>query len=186
MDVKEAIRNRRSIKQFTDRPVRPEEITALLELADTAPNHRLTRPVRFHVLGPAARAAYGSILGARKAKKLEDPAAAEALIAKVSAQEAAIPALVFVSVRLDENPEIREEDYATAMMAVQNLMLGAVGMGLGSHLKSGAVMGDPRTRELLGLADGERLVAMVQLGEPAAVPEAKAGRPVTEATRWLD
>lgn len=186
MDVQEAIRNRRSIKQFTDRSVTRGEIAALLELADTAPNHRLTRPLRFHVLGSKARSAYGTILGARKAKKLEDPAAAQALVDKVSAQEAAVPALVFVSVRLDENPEIREEDYATAMMAVQNLMLGAVGMGLGSHLKSGAVMDDPRTRELLGLTEGERLVAMVQLGEPAAVPDPKAGRSVAEVTSWLD
>lgn len=186
MDVRTAITNRRSIRQFTDRAVTREEISQLLDAALQAPNHRLTHPVRFRVLGPEARRAYGAVLGARKAKKLEDPVAAQALIDKVAAAEAAGPVTIFVSMTLDENPEIREEDYASAMMSVQNLMLAAVELGLGTHLRSGAVMDDPRTREALGVPEGERIVAMVQLGEPAVVPEAKARRSVEEVTTWLD
>jgi nitroreductase len=185
MDVRTAIANRRSIKQFTDRAITREEIAQLLDAALLAPNHRLTNPVRFRVLGPAARHAYGTVLGMRKAKKLEDPVAAQAMIDKTAASEAAAPATIFVSTVLDENPEIREEDYATAFMAVQNLMLAAVEMGLGTHMRSGAVMDDPRTREALGVPEGERIVAMLQLGEPAVVPDAKARKPVDEVTTWL-
>src|SRR5690606_37560468 len=122
-------------KEFAPHPVTREAVEELLDLALQAPNHRLTHPLRFHVLGPTARRAYGEILGARKAKKLEDPEAARALIARVGDTEAAIPVTIAVTVRLDENPEIREEDHATAMMAVQNLMLGALALGLGSHLR---------------------------------------------------
>lgn len=185
MDVTEAIRTRRSIKQFTDRAVTRDEVTQLLEAALLAPNHRMTQPVCFRVLGPESRRAYGEVLGMRKAKKIEDPGAAQAVIDKVSATEAAIPVTVVVSMTLDDNPEIREEDYATALMAVQNLMLTAVAIGLGSHLKSGAVMDDPRTREVIDVPDGERIVAIVHLGEPASVPEAKPRREVDEVTRWL-
>jgi nitroreductase len=186
MDLRTAIQGRRSIKEFTARAVSRDEIAQLLDLAATAPNHRLTNPLRFHVLGPAARRAYGEILGSRKAKKVEDPAAARAMIDKVAAAEAALPAMIAVSVALNDNPEIREEDYATAMMAVQNLLLGAVAIGLGTHLRSGAVMEDPRTRELLGIGEGERVVALVQLGQPAAVPEPKARKSAAEVTRWLE
>jgi len=185
MDLRTAILNRRSIKEFTPRAVTRDEVDALLQLASTAPNHRLTNPLRFHVLGPVARRAYGEILGARKAKKVEDPAAAQAMIDKVAAGEAAVPMVIGVSVALHDNPEIREEDYATAMMAVQNILLGAVAMGLGSHLRSGAVMDDPRTRALLRLGEAERLVGLVQLGEPAAIPEAKPRKPPSEVTHWL-
>lgn len=185
MDVRTAITSRRSIKQFTDRAVTREEIAQLLDAAVQAPNHRLTHPVRFRVLGPEARHAYGTVLGMRKAKKLEDPVAAQAMIDKTAAGEAAAPATIFVSMTLDENPEIREEDYATTMMAVQNLMLAAVDLGLGTHMRSGAVMDDPRTREALGVPEGERIVAMVQLGEPASVPDAKPRRAVDEVTSWL-
>lgn len=186
MTVQDAIRLRRSIKEFTPRPVTREEVEALLELAALAPNHRLTDPVRFHVLGPAARRGYGEILGSRKAKKIDDPVAAQAVIDKVAAAEEAIPALIAVSMVLSDNAEVREEDYATAMIAVQNLMLGAVATGLGSHLRSGAVMDDVRTRELVGIGEGERIVALVQLGEPASVPEAKPRKSAAELTSWVE
>lgn len=185
MDVLEAIRSRRSIKQFSAREVTRQEVTRLLDAALQAPNHRMTQPCRFYVLGPEARRTYGEVLGLRKAKKVEDPAAAQAVVDKVSATEAAVPVTIAVSMTLDDNPEIREEDYATTVMAVQNLMLAAIELGLGSHLKSGAVMDDPRTRAALGVPEGERIVAIVQLGEPATVPEAKPRRAVDDVTHWL-
>ena len=185
MDVRDAIRTRRSIKHFTDRPVERDEIETLLELAVLVPNHRMTQPLRFHVLGPEARRAYGAVLGARKAKRVEDPEAARAVVEKVAAAEAAVPITIAVGMTLDENPDIREEDYATAMMAVQNLCLAAREMGLGTHIRTGAVMDDPRSREALGIPEGERIVATVQMGEPAEVPSEKVRRAAAEDTTWL-
>ena len=79
MNVSDAISTRRSIKRFTSRPVTREEIETILSAAVAAPNHRLTQPWRFYVLGPEARHAYGLVLGGRKAKKIEDPDAARAI-----------------------------------------------------------------------------------------------------------
>ncbi len=185
MDLFEAINARRSIKQFTARPIARPEIERLLQAAALAPNHRMTQPWRFYVLGPEARRAYGEVLGARKAKKVEDPEAARAVIEKVAAAEAAMPAEIAVAMTLDENPEIREEDYAATMMAAQNLMLAATAMGLATHIKTGAVMDDPRARAAVGVPEGQRMVALVQLGEPAAVPEPKARRAAAEVTTWV-
>jgi nitroreductase len=185
MDVLEAVHTRRSIREFTNRPVGRDEIERLLEAAVLGPNHRMTQPWRFTVLGPRARRAYGEALGARKAKRVEDPEAARAVVEKVAAAEAAVPAVIAVSMTLDENPEIREEDYAATMMGVQNLLLAARAMGLGTHLKTGAVMTDPRARAAVGVPENERIVATIQLGEPAAVPEAKGRRSAAELTTWV-
>ncbi|HET8650913.1 MAG TPA: hypothetical protein VFL95_12785 [Gemmatimonadales bacterium] len=73
--------------------------------------------------------------GARKAKRVADPVAARAVVEKVAAAEAAFPALIAVSITLDENPEVCEEDRAATMMGVQNLLLAASAIGLGTHLK---------------------------------------------------
>ncbi len=185
MDLFDAIHTRRSIKQFTDRPIPRQEIERLLDAAAQAPNHRMTQPWRFYVLGPEARRAYGAALGARKAKKVEDPEAARVVAEKVAAAEAAMPAEIAVAVVLDENPEIREEDYAATMMGVQNLMLAAAAMGLATHIKTGAVMDDPRARSAVGVRQGERIVALIQLGEPAEEREAKPRRPAAELTTWV-
>ena len=185
MDLHEAIRTRRSIKQYTGRPVAREEIERLLDAAIHAPNHRLTQPWRFYVLGPEARRAYATVLGARKAKKVEDPVAAQAVIDKVANAGAALPAQLAVAVVLSDNPEFREDDYAATMMAVQNILLTARATGLATHLKTGAVMDDPRARAAVGVPDGERIVAIIELGEPAESPEAKARKPAGEVTTWV-
>lgn len=185
MELDEAIHTRRSIKQFAERPVGRDEIERLLDAAAQAPNHRMTQPWRFYVLGPNARRAYGEALGARKAKKVEDPDAARAVAEKVAANEAGLPAMIAVSMTLDDNPEIREEDYAATMMGVENLLLTARAMGLGTHLKTGAVMDDPRARVAVGVPDGERIVALIQIGEPAAEPPPKPRRAAAELTTWV-
>ena len=185
MTVLEAIATRRSIKEFTDREISRVEIERLLDAACQAPNHRMTEPWRFYVLGPEARAAYGAALGARKAKRVEAPDAAQAVIEKVERTHRELPFMLVVSVVLDENPEIREEDYAATFMAIQNLSLVAHAMGLGTHIKSGGIMDDPRSRAAVGLPEGERIVATINVGEPASVPEAKARCPAAELTTWV-
>ncbi|MBV9880543.1 MAG: nitroreductase [Gemmatirosa sp.] len=186
MRTSETIQNRRSIKRFTDRPVSRETIESLLAAAVLAPNHRLTQPWRFYVLGPEARYAYGLALGARKAKKIEDPEAARAMRETVAAEHRALPGMLAVAMLTNENPEIREEDYGAVMMAVQNLALAAVEHGLGTHIKSGAVMDDPAARAAAGVPDGQRIVAIVNVGEPAEVPPAKQRAAADQHTTWLE
>lgn len=185
MQTADAIRSRRSIKRFNDRPIARETIESLLELAVLAPNHRLTQPWRFYVLGPGARYAYGLALGERKAKKQPDPDAGRRLRDTVAEEHRALPCMIVVAIVENENPEIREEDYAAAMMAIENLALAASDRGLGTHLKTGGVMQDAAARQAAGVKEDERIVAVVNLGEPAEVPTAKTRQPATAVTTWV-
>jgi nitroreductase len=185
MQVSDAIAARRSIKKFTDRPLGRDEIERLLDAAVQAPNHRLTQPWRFYVLGPAARHAYGAALGERKARRMEDADVGRRVRDKVAGEHERLPLMIAVAMVEDENPEIRQEDYAAVMMAVQNLTLAAVAHGLGTHIKTGGVMDDPAARAAAGVAEGERIVAIVNVGEPAEVPEPKERAAATSHTTWL-
>ncbi|HEX7119283.1 MAG TPA: nitroreductase [Longimicrobiales bacterium] len=185
MDVFDAIKARRSVKRFTDRPVPRGEIERLLQVATLAPNHRMTEPWGFRVLGAEAKRAYGRVLGRRKARRVEDAEAAQAVREKVLRETAAVPAIVAVTMRLDENPEIREEDYAATYMGIQNLLLAATAIGLGTHVKTGAVMDDPELRDALAVPSDRRVVALVHLGEAAEVPPPRPRTPATERTTWL-
>lgn len=185
MRLSEAIQHRRSIKRFTDRPVTRQEIETLLAAATLGPNHRLTQPWRFYVLGPEARYAYGLALGDRKVKKIEDPAAARVMRETVAAEHRALPGMIAIAVVTNENPEIREEDYAAAMMGIENLALTAVELGLGTHIKTGGVMNDAAARGAVGAGEGERIVAIVNVGEPADVPPPKRREPAAAYTTWV-
>src|SRR5262245_38798002 len=107
MKITDAIRARRSIRRFTADPVSKQTIEALLTAATFAPNHRVTQPWRFYVLGPEARYAYGLALGARKARKVEDPDAANALRTKVADEHRALPAMLAVASVRSDNAETR-------------------------------------------------------------------------------
>jgi nitroreductase len=184
MTIPVIIEQRRSIKKFTHREVTRAEIETLLEAAILAPNHRLTRPWRFYVLGPESRYAYGLALGERKARKLPDPVAGRALRETIASEHRDLPCMLAISVAENENPEIREEDYAAAMMAIENLALTAVALGLGTHIKTGGVMGDAASRAAVGVGDGERIVAIVNVGEPAELPSPRKREPATACTVW--
>ena len=184
MRASEAIRGRRSIKRFADRPVTRTELETILDAAVLAPNHRLTNPWRFYVLGPEARSAYGAALGSRKAKKLTDPEAAQRMRDTVAAEHRALPGMIAVAVVDAADPEQREEDYAATMMAVQTLCLAATELGLGTAIKTGAIMSDPAARAAAGVADDQRIVAVVNVGVPAEVPPAKARHPASQVTIW--
>lgn len=185
MRVSEAIRARRSIKRFAERTPSREDIETLLDAATLAPNHRLTQPWRFYVLGPEARYAYGLALGERKARKLEDPERARAVRDTVAQEHRALPCMIAIAVVNSDEPEVREEDYAATMMAVQNLGLAAVELGLGTHIKTGGVMSDPAARAAAGVRDNERIVAIVNVGVPAEVPPPKKREPASAFTTWM-
>jgi nitroreductase len=184
MNVLDVIHGRRSIKRFTDRVVSRDEVERLLEGAVQAPNHRMTQPWRFYVLGPESRRAFGAALGERKARRVADAEAGRMVRDKVAAEHAAVPCMIAVATVQEDDPEIREENYAAAMMAVQNILLGAAALGLGGHIKTGAVMSDPAGRAAAGVADDERIVAMINIGEPAEVPAPKERTSAAALTRW--
>src|SRR5947208_6009786 len=55
MELEEAIRTRRTHKVFGTEPLDRDTLLELFDLARWAPNHHLTNPWRFRVLGPNAR-----------------------------------------------------------------------------------------------------------------------------------
>jgi len=185
MQLSEALSARRTIRRFTDTPVSREDIEALLSAGCLAPNHRLSQPWRFYVMGSEARYAYGFALGSRKAKKIEDPAAAQKMREIVGEEHRALPAMLAIAMTVNENEEIREEDYAATMMAVQNICLTAVERGLGTALRSGAILGDPGARAAATVADNERIIVVMNIGTPVEVTPPKARELAPAFTKWV-
>src|SRR5437899_9676235 len=54
MELDEAIRTRRTHKAYRQEPVERATLDELFELARWAPNHNLTNPWRFRVVGPGS------------------------------------------------------------------------------------------------------------------------------------
>src|SRR5690554_789028 len=97
MHVMEAIQNRRSIKKFTDRAITRADIESLLDAAVLAPNHGMTQPWGFIVMGEEARRAYGEVLGARRSARIEDPNAVAVTMERAVRSAVEAPAIVAVT-----------------------------------------------------------------------------------------
>jgi nitroreductase len=184
--VLEAIKSRRSTPKMRPDPVPREVIEQMLEAAVWAPTHRMTEPWRFYVLGGEAKRRFGDIRRRARAATLPDPQAPEAQRAldRVYQDTIATPMLVVVTVHEAEDPVRREEDLVATFMAVQNFMLAGVELGVGTYMRTGDILRDAEFRELLGVEDDRRIVAVVYVGYPADVPQ-KRRTPAAERTVWL-
>jgi nitroreductase len=151
VDVEKAIRTRRTHKAFGPAAVDPALLRELFELASWAPNHHLTNPWRFRVLGPRTRAA------------LMELAESEAPGSAVKLRRA--PTLVAASARMGgEEAQDREDLLATAV-AAYIVLLGAHSKGLAAYWRTVPLLDDPRARELLQMGPDETPVGLIYLGE---------------------
>ncbi len=149
MDVEDAIRTRRTHKAFAPEPVPREVLDELLELARWVPNHHLTNPWRFRVLGPAAFAALKEAAGAEAASKLDRA-----------------PTLVAVTAVGSDDPVTEQEDFCAAACATYAVLLAAHARGLASYWRTPAVLRTETGRAALSIPARERFVALIHLGWP--------------------
>lgn len=183
--VMQSIRDRRSHKVFTRRQVDPDDIRTLLDAAVLAPNHKMTQPWSFAVLGRLAKKQYGEIKAQLRVKSDADGAAAAEKRAKLVDEIAAVPAVIAVMQRLEGDAHRKREDYAAVFMAIENILLVATSMGFGSKVLTGDILSAQNMRELVQAEENEQIVAIIHLGEPADQPKAKPRIPASDKTRWL-
>ena len=169
MQIDEAIRTRRTHKSFGAEPVPRETLEELFELARFAPNHHLTQPWRFRVLGTDALARLKEAAGPVEAPKLDRA-----------------PTLVVASARLTGAQQQDEEDVCAPAAAISAVLLGAHARGLASDWRTPAVLRTREGREAVGIPDGERVLGLVHLGRPLTVPPEKEREPVESFLTFLD
>ena len=169
MDVDDAIRGRRTHKSFAAEPVPRETVEELLDLARFAPNHYLTQPWRFRVLGPETLLRLKQAAGPVEAPKLDRA-----------------PTLVVASAHLTGAQQQDEEDVCATAAAIYAVLLGAHARGLASYWRTPAVLRTREGREALGVPDGERVLGLIHLGRPRTHPPAKERSRVESYLSFLD
>jgi nitroreductase len=149
MDVETAIRTRRTHKAFAPEPLAREQIDELLELASWAPNHKLTVPWRFRVIGPKTLERLKEIEGAEGAAKLDRA-----------------PTLIVVSCLLSGDPVQEEEDLHATAAASYIVLLAAHDRGLAGYWRTPGILRTPEGCAAVGLPGEERFVGLLHLGHP--------------------
>jgi nitroreductase len=170
MELEQAIRTRRTHKAYAPGPVDRETLFELFELARWAPNHKLTNPWRFRVLGPQAL------------QRLKD--AADDPIAAAKLDRA--PTLVAVSATQSGDPVLDEEDVLAAGAAAYVVLLAAHGRGLAGYWRTPGVLRTPQGRAALHVPPDERVLGLLHLGYPRQEPRVPERAAVADVASYLD
>jgi len=152
MELEHAIHTRRTHKVFAPEPVAPEVLQELLELARWAPNHNLTNPWRFRVLGPRTLA---------RLKVL-----AEELSPGSASKLDRAPTLVVASVLRTGDDAQQADDLLATAVAAYLVLLAAHGRGLASYWRSVPLLDSTAGRQALALDPAERPIGLLHLGWP--------------------
>ncbi len=190
MHVDEAIRTRRTHKQYDGTPVSRETVHDLIQAAVWAPNHRHTEPWRFVVALGEQRIGLANAVGeALDSMRKPDVASDVKLETKkrkfLRRAEQAGAIVVVTYVTSPENPGLDREDYAATACAVQNMQLAATARGLVCQWSTSKVFERDPVRRFLGQPAGEELVAALFIGHPVAPLEGRRGKSVDDVTRFL-
>jgi len=173
MDVFEAIYSRRTIARFRPEPLPREELLAVLAAGVWAPNHHLTEPWRFVILGSEAHRRLALRHGELRMDKVPTDASErrERIREESVRQFLAIPAIVALVALQEGDAQRRREDYAAVCCAAQNIQLAAWARGIGTKWSTAAVTRDRLTYDLLEL-DPARfdVIGFLHAGYPAETP----------------
>ena len=174
MTAKECIKGRRSIRQFSDKPVPHDVLEQIVETASFAPSWKHTQITR-----------YIAVEGA-----LKDKIAAECTTAYAKNGEIINSAPMIVAVTYIKNRSGFERDgsFSTpkeggwqmfdAGIATEAFCLAAYEQGLGTVILG--IFDEAKAASYLEIPEDRELVALIPIGYPAEEPVAPKRKPVEE------
>jgi nitroreductase len=171
MELEQAIRTRRTHKAFASEPVDPQVLVELFELARWAPNHHLTNPWRFRVLGPSTLARLKQI--------------ADTLTPGSAGKLDRAPTLVVASVIKQGDVAQQREDLLAGAVAAYLVLLGAHGAGLAGYWRTVPFLDSNAGREALELEQAETPIGLLHLGQSRQEQRVPERAPVSDFVSHL-
>lgn len=162
MDTIEAIRTRRSVRRFSGRPVEPEKLQAVLEAAGMAPSWGNMQCWRFVVVqNPSLKAEISELA---QVEPYCPPRGYKTNPAQKSLTDA--PVVIVVCAEPNRSSDMRCQQYfmTDVGLAVENLMLAAHALGLGSSFVG--IFDEKRLGELFHIPHFISIVGLLPLGYP--------------------
>ena len=161
----EVLRSRRTVNLYLQTPVPDALVEEAIEAATWAPNHHVTEPWRFYLLGRESIDDCLDLVHDIVAGRKDDKAAA---FKRQSWSEK--PGWLVVTCRKSGDELRQQEDYAACAAAIQNFMLYLWKAGVGSKWTTGDITRDKRFFRIVGISSEEFVVGLIWYGYPKLTP----------------
>jgi len=195
IDLFEAIGTLRAMRRFTDQPVTDEDLWTILEAATMAPSGGNRQPWNFIVIrDPETKrriadyyrqawdATYGKLQAPPPGSGPQGLGSAYRSAEHLAHHLADVPVLIMVTTQ--------GAGFGTSVTgssifpAVQNLMLAARALGLGTTITTLHRLHEAEVKKLLGIPDDIETMALLPVGRPAGRFGPPRRLPVDEVTFW--
>jgi nitroreductase len=180
MELMEAIRGRRSIRKYTSKAVDDKTLESVLEAARQAPSWHNSQCCRFIVVRDSQLRNKLADTAIDVAKDRPNRGAEAMRITPIAIVACAEMRKAGYSIREPRGPVTDKGDWYMydVALAMQNLMLAAHGLGLGTvHIGAFDAI---KVAGILGVPEGYAVVAMTPLGYPDEEPKARPRKELSE------
>jgi len=195
MELFEAIQTRRAVRKYRPDPVPEEEIHKALDAANQAPSAMNLQQWEFVVVtGKETIRQMGVSFGA-VIEELTRNLPASSGHGSLSREEfirfaesyGGAPVVIVVLTDRADTGDFRRANLESASAAMENLLLAATALGLGTCWMTGPLRDEKALRKILAIPDDRELVAVTPLGYPAEVPPAPAriDPELRQKVRWV-
>jgi nitroreductase len=91
-------------------------------------------------------------------------------------------------IHTDDNPNFRKADLESASAAMENLLLAATALGLGTCWMTGPLRDEKTLRRILSVPDDREIVAITPLGYPEKISAAppRIDPAMEQKARWVE
>jgi nitroreductase len=98
------------------------------------------------------------------------------------------PIIIMVLAATDPIPSVNKMHLETGCAAMENIMLAATALGLGTCWMTGPLQDEANLRKLLEIPDNVQIIAVTPLGHPVSWPDPPVfpAPDFKEKIRWVD
>ncbi|WP_335871225.1 nitroreductase family protein [Bacillus sp. 2205SS5-2] len=175
--LQKAIRERRTIRKFTNENIETEEVLQLLEDAVYAPNHQLREPWSFILIRDDAKPHFmNEIKNSYERLEVFRDYSQEVIDKKQQQLKQFIetcPVHLIVMMKQDSSQKVWEEDFAATCALIQNLQLLGWSNEMGMVWKTNPYIYDPAFSAAMNIPQNQKIVGVIHIGKPAHIPKEK-------------
>lgn len=172
MEFFDVVKNRRAVRRYKPDPVIKEDILKILDAANWAPSGMNKQQWEFVVVSGEKKAELGKSykkIAERYTRDWEEPAKQNFI--DYAATYGGAPVVIVILTEASTADPVRKMHLQSASAAMENLVLAARALGLGTCWMTGLLQDEKNIRAVLGIPDEREIVCVTPLGYPDENPE---------------
>jgi nitroreductase len=195
MELFKAIHTRRAVRKYLPDPVPKEEIRRILDAANWAPSAMNRQQWEFVVvtgkkiaeMGNSYRVIVEEFTRNWDASPMRGSLSREEFI-RFAGTYGGAPVVIVVLTDVADTADFRKANLESASAAMENLLLAATALGLGTCWMTGPLRDENALRRILAIPDDKEIVAVTPLGYPEGTPgdQPRLDLALERNVRWVE